>query len=111
MLTYTKRFFPDGTIIPLPPNEDDVEAHRQYHYVIGNLGKNIQTKIMKFLKEYSNNNDLRISKCVLHKRKMWSTLISLKNLPMSAFPNSNNMIDNITSRTPLRFTDILDFRK
>jgi hypothetical protein len=23
MLTYTKRFLPDGTVIPLPPNEDD----------------------------------------------------------------------------------------
>jgi hypothetical protein len=73
MLTYTKRFLPNGTNIALPPNEDDVEAHRQYHHVIGNLGKNCQTEIMKFLKEYSNNNDFRISKCVLDKNTMWST--------------------------------------
>jgi hypothetical protein len=74
MLTYTKRFLPDGTNIPLPPNEDDVEAHRQYHHVSGNLGKNVQTEIMKFLKEYSNNNDLRISK---------STFNKFEKIPMS----------------------------
>jgi hypothetical protein len=111
MLAYTKRFLPEGTNIPLPPNEDDVEAHRQYHHVIGNLGKNVQTEIMKFLKEYSNINDLRISKCVLDKGKMWSTFNKFEKIPMSAFPNSNNIIDNITPRTPLTFTDISNFRK
>jgi hypothetical protein len=75
MLTYTKRFLPDGTVIPLPPNEDDVEAHRQYHHVIGNLGKNAQTEIMKFQKfqkfhYFRLNIDLRISKCVLDKGKI-----------------------------------------